>query len=70
MTGVIRVGPGTGQALDDGRGEDGGVVLARHRAVAPRPADGDPVGGEALLGDLDRVEPPAGDRRSTRRRTR
>ena len=31
--------------------------------MAPRPADGDAVGGEALLGDLDRVEPPAGDGR-------
>ena len=51
------------EARDDRGGQHRGVVLARHRAVAPRPADGDPVGGEALLGDLDRVEPPPGDRR-------
>ena len=31
--------------------------------MAPRPADGDAVGGETLLGDLDRVEAPSGDRR-------
>ena len=30
--------------------------------MAPRPADGDPVRGEPLLGDLDRVQPAAGDR--------
>ena len=63
MTGVMRVGPGHGQPLDDGRGEDRGVVLAGHRAVAPRAADGDAVRGEALLGDLDRVEPAPGDGR-------
>ena len=67
MTGVTRVGPGTARRVDDGGGQDRGVVLARHRAVAPRPADGDPVGGEALLGDLDRVE-AAGRRSSSRRR--
>ena len=37
------------------------LSLARHRAVAPRPRDVDPVRREALLGDLDRVEPTAGD---------
>ena len=60
---VRRVGPGPARRRDDLGGQDGGVVLAWHGAVAPRPADGDPVGGVALLGDLDRVEPPAGDRR-------
>ncbi len=54
---------GHGQALDDGRREDRGVVVARHGAVAPRPADRDAIGGEALLGDLDRVEPAPGDGR-------
>ena len=70
MTGVIRVGPGTRQPLDDRGGQDRGVVLAGHRAVAPRPADRDPVGGEALLGDLDRVEAAPADGRPRRRRTR
>ena len=60
MTGVMRVGPGTASRCDDGRGHDRRVVVARHRAVAPRAADRDPIGREALLGDLDRVEPAAG----------
>jgi hypothetical protein len=31
--------------------------------MAPCPAEGDAVCGETLLGDLDRVEAPSGDRR-------
>ena len=59
MTGVIRIGPGAASRAMTLGGEDRRVVLARHRAVAPRPMDVDPVRGEALLGDLDRVEPRA-----------
>ena len=43
MTGVRRIGPGTARRLIDPRGEDRRVVGARHRAVAPRAVDGDPV---------------------------
>ena len=70
MTGVMRVGPGVASRVDDRRREDRRVVVARHRAVAPRPADVDAVGGVALLGDLDRIEAAAGDRSPRRRRTR
>ena len=62
MTGVTRIGPGTARRSTIRGGQDRGVVVARHRAVAPRAADVDPVRREALLGDLDRVEPAAGDR--------
>ena len=54
---------GHGQSPDDGRRQHGRVVRARHRAVPPGPADGDPVGGVALLRDLDRVQADARDRR-------
>ena len=60
MTGVTRGSPGAARRRIDLGGHDGGVVVARHRAVAPRAADVDPVDLEALLGDLDRVEAPAG----------
>ena len=54
--------PGHGQSYDDVGGEDSRVVVARHRAVAPVARDVDAVRDEALLGDLDRIEPPAGHR--------
>ena len=63
---VSRGGPWTASRADDLGGEHGGVVVARHRAVAPRPADGDPVDGIALLGDADRVEAAAAERRRDR----
>ena len=62
MTGVMRIGPGTARRSIGPRGEDRGVVVARHGAVAPGPGDVDAVRREALLGDLDRVQPPARDR--------
>ena len=48
---------GDGEAPDHLGGHDGGVVLAGHGAVAPGAVDVDPEDLEALLGDLDRVEP-------------
>ena len=50
-----------GEAADDLGGEDRGIVVARHRAVAPGPSNRDPVSDQALLGNLDRVEPAAGE---------
>ena len=48
---------GGGEATDRLRGHDGGIVLAGHGAMAPGAVDVDPEDLEALLGDLDRVEP-------------
>ncbi len=61
MTGVSRVGPWTASRPM--------TAAARTAALSSRgidpwphvPRTRDPIGGEALLGDLDRVEPPAGD---------
>ena len=53
---------GRGQALDRASGQDRGVVGAWHRTVAPGARDVDPVRREALLRDLDRVQPLAADR--------
>ena len=61
MTGVTRRGPGVASRAIDLGGHDRRVVRTGHGAMAPRAADGDPVGGIALLGDLDRVQAPAGD---------
>ena len=63
ITGVRRIGPGTARRSM--------TAAARTAALSSRgiepwphvPRIGDPVGGEALLGDLDRVEPAAGDGR-------
>ena len=52
---------GDGETTDRLRGHDRGVVLAGHGAVAPRAVDVDPEDLEALLGDLDRVEPAAAE---------
>ena len=63
ITGVGRGGPWTARRVTAVAGPDRGVVVARHRAVAPRPVDGQPVDRVALLGDADRVEARARERR-------
>ena len=70
MTGVRRIGPGTASRSTIRAASTAALSVARHRPVAPGATDVDPVRREALLGDLDRVEPLAGDRRRTPRRTR
>ena len=63
MAGVSRGGPWTASRSM--------TRAARTAALSSRgiepwphvPRDGDPVGGVALLGDLDRVEAPAAERR-------
>ncbi len=52
---------GSRQLGHDRGGPDRGVVRSRHRAVAPRATDRDPVDGEALLGHLDGVEATAAE---------
>ena len=42
-------------------GQEHGVVGPGHRAVAPCPMEGEPIGGDALLGDLDGVEAALAD---------
>ena len=61
ITGVRRGGPGSAIRSTIAGRPDRGVVVPRHRAVAPGPVDGEPVVDEALLRDPDRVEPHAGE---------
>ena len=70
MTGVTVIGPGAARRSTT-RAASTAALSSRGIEPWPHvPRTLDPSRREALLGDLDRVEPAAGRRSSTRRRPR
>ncbi len=67
MTGVRRTGPGSASRATIAAARDGRVVVARHRAVAPRPVDVDAIGARSPSPRPGSGRAAAGDRHRRRR---